>query len=45
VVLYHPSFNDLVQNRNREIGKQMQNFAGKNDEWDTLFLLFGVMGN
>ena len=29
---YHPPSNSLVENRNQEIGKQLRNFAGKNDE-------------
>ena len=29
---YHPPSNRLVKNRNREIGKQLRNFAGQNDE-------------
>jgi len=36
---YHPPSNGLVENRNREIGKQLRNFAGKNDEWDILLPL------
>ena len=39
VASYHPPSNGLVENRNREIGKQLRNFAGKNDEWDTLLPL------
>jgi len=39
VVRYHPSSNGLVENRNREIGKQLRNFADKNSEWDTLLPL------
>ena len=39
VANYHPPSNGLVENRNREIGKQLRNFAGKNDEWDTLLPL------
>jgi len=39
VVRYHPASNGLVENRNREIGKQLRNFAGKNNDWDTLLPL------
>jgi len=45
VASYHPPSNGLVENRNREIGKQLRNFAGKNDEWDTLYRWFyGLLG-
>ena len=39
VVRYHPPSNGLVENRNREIGKQLRNFAGDNDDWDQLLPL------
>jgi len=39
VASYLPPPNGLVENRNREIGKQLRNFAGKNDELDTLLPL------
>ena len=39
VVRYHPSSNGLVENRNREIDKQLRSFTGKNDVWDTLLPL------
>jgi len=39
VAPYHPPSNGLVENRNREIGKQLRNFANDNNEWDALLPL------
>ena len=39
VSTYHPESNGLVENRNREIGKQLRNFSNDNKHWDILLPL------
>ena len=39
VVWYYSPSNGLVENRNSKTGKQLRNFGGKNDYWDTLLTL------
>ena len=39
VSAYHPESNGLVENRNREIGKQLRNFLNDNKHWDILLPL------
>eukprot|EP00833_Pecoramyces_ruminatium_P007356 jgi/Orpsp1_1/1181388/evm.model.c7180000077042.1 len=39
VSTYHPESNGLVENRNREIGKQLRNFSNDNENWDILLPL------
>jgi len=36
VSTYHPESNGLVENRNREIGKQLRNFSNDNKHWDIM---------
>jgi len=39
VSTYHPESKGLVENRNREIGKQLRNFSNDNKHWDILLPL------
>jgi len=39
VSIHHPESYDLVENRNREFGKQLRNFSYDNKNWDILLPL------